>query len=219
MRRTPLCTNACLVLCHLVLTAHNRDHSLTFSIHHSHLADRRPKDGYYFDPVNPLLGDVTEPAELGRFREAIFSFDLPSFADESEEELAQRAQELHAGDHCVVFNLCCHILAAGQLLRGYENFMVDLMTDEKMVKALLDDLMQLKRDFGNDITFWGGGMDTQNVLNKRTPSEVKDSVRRNVDILAPGGGFIFCQVHNIQPDVPPENVIAMFDALDEYGVR
>jgi uroporphyrinogen decarboxylase len=79
------------------------------------------------------------------------------------------------------------------------------------------DARALKHDFGNDMSFWGGGVDTQTVLNKSTPSEVADSVRRNVEIFAPGGGFVFCQVHNIQPDVPPENVVAMYKALDEYG--
>ena len=75
----------------------------------------------------------------------------------------------------------------------------------------------LKRDFGKDLTFWGGGVDTQTVLNNASPSEVAEAVRRNVDVLAPGGGFVFCQVHNIQPDVPPENVMAMYDALDACG--
>jgi len=75
----------------------------------------------------------------------------------------------------------------------------------------------LKRNFGKELTFWGGGADTQSVLNRETPDKVKDSVKRNVNILAAGGGFVFCQVHNIQPDVPPENVIAMYEALDEIG--
>ena len=78
-------------------------------------------------------------------------------------------------------------------------------------------LKELKHDFGNDITFWGGGIDTQTVLNRKSPSEVEDAVKRNADILSPGGGFVFCQVHNIQPDVAPENVIAMYNALDQYG--
>lgn len=70
----------------------------------------------------------------------------------------------------------------------------------------------LKKDFGADLTFWGGGCDTQKVLPRGTPQEVKDHVRRNIDILAPGGGFVFCQVHNILADVPPENIVAMYEA-------
>jgi uroporphyrinogen decarboxylase len=76
----------------------------------------------------------------------------------------------------------------------------------------------LKREFGTDLVFWGGGVDTQGVLPYGTPQEVKDDVRRNIDALAPGGGFVFNTVHNIQADVPPQNIIAMWEALQEYGV-
>ena len=75
---------------------------------------------------------------------------------------------------------------------------------------------RLKKEFGNQITFWGGGANTRSILNRGTPEEVKDDVRRNIEILAPGGGFIFNTIHNILPDVPPENIVAMFEAIDEY---
>lgn len=75
----------------------------------------------------------------------------------------------------------------------------------------------LKRDFGKDITFWGGGVDTQDVLPHGTPQQVRDDVWRNVEALAPGGGFVFNTVHNIQADVPPENIAAMLKALTEFG--
>jgi uroporphyrinogen decarboxylase len=76
----------------------------------------------------------------------------------------------------------------------------------------------LKRDFGDALVFWGGGIDTQGVLPNGTPQEVKDDVRRNIESLAPGGGFVFNTVHNIQPDVPAENLSAMYEALVEYGI-
>ncbi len=71
----------------------------------------------------------------------------------------------------------------------------------------------LKRDFGRDLVFWGGGVDTQGVLPTGTPQQVKDDVRRNIDALAPGGGYVFNTVHNIQADVPPENIVAMWEAV------
>ncbi len=74
---------------------------------------------------------------------------------------------------------------------------------------------RLKREFGRDILFWGGGCDTQRVLNQGTPGQVRSEVRRNKAIFGAGGGFVFTQVHNIQPDVPPENVMAMVKALRE----
>ena len=79
------------------------------------------------------------------------------------------------------------------------------------------DTKQLKRDFGKDITFWGGGVDTQHVLPFGKPQQVVDEVKRRIDDLAPGGGFVFAAVHNIQALVPPENIVAMFDTALEYG--
>jgi uroporphyrinogen decarboxylase len=75
---------------------------------------------------------------------------------------------------------------------------------------------RLKKEFGASVTFWGAGADTRSVLNRGTPEQVKDHVRLNIEVLAPGGGFIFNTIHNILPDVPPENVLAMFEAIDEY---
>jgi uroporphyrinogen decarboxylase len=75
---------------------------------------------------------------------------------------------------------------------------------------------KLKAAFGKEITFWGGGCDTRAILNRGTPAEVKDHVRYNIEVFAPGGGFVFNTVHNILPDVPPANVVAMFEAVDEY---
>lgn len=75
---------------------------------------------------------------------------------------------------------------------------------------------RLKSEFGQQLTFWGGGCDTRQVLNRGTPAQVKDDVRRNIEILSPGGGFVFNTIHNILPDVPPENIVAMYEAVDEY---
>jgi uroporphyrinogen decarboxylase len=73
------------------------------------------------------------------------------------------------------------------------------------------DPVQLKAEFGEDIVFWGGGCDTQNVLTAGTPEVVARNVRDLVRIFKPGGGFVFNQVHNIMGDVPPENIVAMLD--------
>jgi uroporphyrinogen decarboxylase len=73
----------------------------------------------------------------------------------------------------------------------------------------------LKEEFGHDLVLWGGGCDTQTALSFDTPDAVKEHVRERIRILAPGGGFVFQQVHNIMTNVPPENVIAMFDAVRE----
>jgi uroporphyrinogen decarboxylase len=72
----------------------------------------------------------------------------------------------------------------------------------------------LKADFGGRLTFWGGGCDTRAMIVRGTPAQVRDHVRRLMDIWRPGGGFVFQQVHNIMADVPPENIVAMLDAVN-----
>jgi uroporphyrinogen decarboxylase len=73
----------------------------------------------------------------------------------------------------------------------------------------------LKREFGRDITFWGGGCSTQTTLTFGTLEDIRDEVRRMIDIFSPGGGFIFNQVHNIQNNVSPERVILLYNTAIE----
>ncbi len=75
---------------------------------------------------------------------------------------------------------------------------------------------KLKKEFGSDIVFWGGGSDTRHILNRGNPAQVKEDVKRRLEIFAPGGGFVFNPIHNIMPDVPPANIAAMFEAVDEF---
>jgi uroporphyrinogen decarboxylase len=79
------------------------------------------------------------------------------------------------------------------------------------------DTKRLKKEFGDVLTFWGGGCDTQKILPRGTRAEIRNEVRHRIDDLAPGGGFVFAQVHNILPDVPPENIMTMYEAVWEFG--
>ena len=85
------------------------------------------------------------------------------------------------------------------------------------VSAAGMDSKALKKEFGKDITFWGAGCDSQVILPFGSPEEVEDEVKRRIDDLAPGGGFVFAPIHNIQAGVPPENAVAMFRTAQEYG--
>jgi uroporphyrinogen decarboxylase len=77
---------------------------------------------------------------------------------------------------------------------------------------------RLMRDFGGRVVFWGGGCETQHVLPLESPEAIREHVRENVRAFGGRqGGFVFTQVHNIQPNVPVRNVIAMLDAAYEYG--
>jgi hypothetical protein len=78
----------------------------------------------------------------------------------------------------------------------------------------------LKSQYGGRLTFWGGGVDTQNTLPFGTPEQVRAEVLRRCEIFSPGGGFVFNQIHNIQAGTPVENIVAMFHAVHEFnGVK
>jgi uroporphyrinogen decarboxylase len=94
---------------------------------------------------------------------------------------------------------------------------IDILNPVQISAAGMD-LRELKREFGRDLVFWGGGVDTQGVLGTATPQEIKEHVKQNIEALAPGGGFVFAAVHDIQADVPPENVMAMWEAWQEHGI-
>ena len=93
---------------------------------------------------------------------------------------------------------------------------VDILNPIQVSAANMDP-KELKRVFGKELTFWGGGVNTQSTLPNGTPDQVKEEVRQRVEELAPGGGFVFAAVHNIQADVPPQNILAMVEALHEAG--
>ena len=76
---------------------------------------------------------------------------------------------------------------------------------------------RLKDEFGKDIVFWGGGVDTQKVLPFGTPQEVHDQVLERLKIFSKGGGYVFNTIHNIQAGTPIENIIAMIDAVKEFN--
>lgn len=94
---------------------------------------------------------------------------------------------------------------------------VDILNPLQVSAAKMGDTRRLKREFGAELTFWGGGVDTQGVLPRGTVEEVKEEVERRIADLAPGGGFLFAAVHNIQPDVPPQNIMAMWEAWKEHS--
>jgi uroporphyrinogen decarboxylase len=272
-----------------------------------------PVGGYYFDSIYHPLEDASSKEDIDNGERFFRTFDLSWWNDEDYSDIERRAKRLNTEtDYAIVGNLWVHLLAAGQDLRGYENFMVDLVVNkslarrmfEKQLEAYLpridryieavgeyldiiqvnDDLgaqngpvigpalyremikpyhkklweyikqksgkplllhscgsiyklipdiiecgidalnpvqvsaadmdtRKLKKEFGKELAFWGGGCDTQSVLPLGKPAEVRAEVRRRIEDLAPGGGFVFCQVHNIQPDVPPENVVSMYEEL------
>ena len=110
--------------------------------------------------------------------------------------------------HCCgsIYHLIPHMIEAG----------VDILNPIQTSAANMQP-ERLQAEFGGKIVFWGGGCDTQRILPTATPEVVRAHVRERLAILKPGGGYVFNQVHNIQPNVPAENIIAMLDAAYEFG--
>ena len=95
---------------------------------------------------------------------------------------------------------------------------VDILNPWQVNCTGMEDTKKFKKEFGNDLTIWGGSCDTQRILPFGTPEEVRDETKRRIDDLAPNGGFIFAPIHVIQGEVPPQNIMAWWETLQEYGI-
>ncbi|MCP5063621.1 MAG: methyltransferase, partial [Ignavibacteriae bacterium] len=92
---------------------------------------------------------------------------------------------------------------------------VDILNPVQFVSTNMEPA-NLKKEFGDKITFWGGGVDTQKVLAFGTSEEVATQVEEQIKLLSPGGGFVFAPVHNIQANVSVENIIAVYETIIKH---
>jgi len=123
-------------------------------------------------------------------------------------DYAKAHSSMHTMLHCCggIYDLIPDLIDA-----GFE------ILNPVQVNAVHMEPERLKREFGKDVTFWGGGCDTSRILNRGTPEDVRKQVWQHLEIFSKGGGYIFNTVHNIMPDVPPENIVAMFEAVNEFN--
>jgi uroporphyrinogen decarboxylase len=105
-----------------------------------------------------------------------------------------------------IYNIIEYIIQAG----------IDILNPVQTNTANMEPEI-LKEKFGSRIVFWGGGADTQSVLPFGTPREVREQVKERINIFAPGGGFVFTPIHNLQYGIPMANIDAMIGAALEYG--
>jgi uroporphyrinogen-III decarboxylase len=105
--------------------------------------------------------------------------------------------------------------AVESLIEDFIDMGMDILNPVQCSAAGMDP-GHLKKTYGDRIVFWGGGVDTQRTLPVGTPGEVRSQVRERLETFSPGGGFVFATIHNIVAKVPPENIVAMFDAIREF---
>jgi hypothetical protein len=109
--------------------------------------------------------------------------------------------------------------SCGSVARFFESFIeagFDIANPVQCSATGMDPA-QLKREYGSRLVFWGGGVDTQKTLPFGTPAEVREEVLRRCEIFAPGGGFVFNSIHNVQAGTPVQNIVAMIDAVHEFN--
>ena len=162
---------------------------------------------------------VSEADDLATQNSLLCSVDLykemvSPYHKELYDFIRQTARKNGVEELYIFYHTCGAMKPLAETLRSEG---VDILNPVQVSASGMDS-KELKRDIGDMFTFWGGGVDTQQILPHGTPQQVKDEVRRRIDDFAPGGGFVFAAVHNVQSDVPPENYMAMWDALREYGV-
>jgi uroporphyrinogen decarboxylase len=170
----------------------------------------------YWEHVLAELGDwidvAGESEDLGGQHGPLFSPDV--YRRLVKPRQAELFGLIHARSRAAVSLHSCGSIR--ELIPDLIEVGVDVLNPVQVSAAGMD-TVELKREFGADLTFWGGGVDTQRVLASGAPAEVRDEVRRRIDDLKPGGGFVFAAVHNVQADVPAANLLAMWEALREYG--
>ena len=120
---------------------------------------------------------------------------------------------VHAHTGWRTFKHCCG--SAAKFIPSFIEAGFDILNPVQCSAANMEP-ERLKGEFGGRIVFWGGGVDTQQVLPFGTPAEVREQVLARCEIFAPGGGFVFNSVHNVQARTPVENIVAMFDAVREF---
>jgi uroporphyrinogen-III decarboxylase len=121
---------------------------------------------------------------------------------------------VHAHTPWKVFKHSCG--AVSKFLPSFIEAGIDILNPVQCSATGMEPV-ELKAKFGDHLVFWGGGVDTQHVLPFGTPAEVREQVLRRCEIFAPGGGFVFNTIHNVQAKTPVENIVAMIDAVHEFN--
>jgi len=183
--------------------------------------------GFLMDKVIEVIIGITKDAleEVGNFIDAVLFMDDIATQDslvcspEVYRNIIKPRQKrifdfIKTYNKLIIYHTCG---AVEPLINDLIELGIDALNPIQ-ISARGMDSFELKRLYGEDLTFWGAGCDSQKVLGKGTVEEVKSNVKKQINSLAPNGGFIFSPIHNIQPEVSVENICAMFNSAKKYGL-
>jgi uroporphyrinogen decarboxylase len=178
------------------------------------MADRAIENaGLYLQAVGKYIDTIVVSAsDFGTQKREMFHPDI--WRDIYMPNYRRINDFIHQNSHASTFFHCCGSIA--NILEYFIKAGVDIVNPVQTSASGMDPI-ELKKKYGGRIVFWGGGADTQSVLPYGTIEEVRQQVKERIQIFAPGGGYVFNQIHDIQFKVPPENIVAMVDAAKEFG--
>ena len=165
------------------------------------------------DEIDPYMDVIVMGDDLSHQGGLTYSPDMYRRLFKPRHRKIMRVLKEEFGDAKVLYH-CCG--GAEPILGDLIDLGIDALNPVQVSAKGMGDTKKLKAQYGRHLTFWGG-IDTQRILPFATPAEVKDEVRRRIEDLAPGGGFILGVVHNIRPEIKPENICALYEAALEYG--
>jgi uroporphyrinogen decarboxylase len=168
---------------------------------------------HLLEEVNPFMDVVAIGDDLSHQGGLTYSPDMYRKLFKPRHRAIMDFLRKHAGEAKILYHCCGGI---EPLLNDLIELGVDALNPVQVSAKGMEDTQRLKSLYGRDLTFWGG-IDTQRVLPFGTPQDVRSEVRRRIQDLGENGGFVLAAVHNIRPEVKPENICALFESALEYG--
>jgi uroporphyrinogen decarboxylase len=171
--------------------------------------------GYYdllLDAVGPYIQAISVSDDLGHNDGPLFSPRI--FRQVYKPRLRRLVELIKSKTEAKIYMHSCG--SVYDYIPDFIEIGVDALNPVQ-VSARDMDTARLKKEFGPDLAFWGGGSDN-NILSFGTPQQVEEEVKKRIYDLAPGGGYVFCSIHNISAEVPPKNIVAFYEAALKHGI-
>ena len=174
---------------------------------------------YWVDWMTGFLGEVGDVLDIIMIGDDLTGQDGPMFAPQFYRDVVRPRQQrvIDTIKQRTKAKIWYHTCGdCSEYIPDLINMGIDILNPVQINTRGMDPKF-LKAAYGKYLVFWGGGIDSQRVLPFVSPEKTREEVRKNLEVLKPGGGYVFNNVHNIQPGVPPDNIVAMYEAAYEFG--